>query len=194
MGLIRRRQTNGATTRKRIADRVTFAEPPSRMGRLAEAIDGIGARLVVLDYVQRIAPPGGASPDLRTNVPAVMEATRRFADFGLGVPLVSALSRSPDGNAKPTYAKAGMVNLRESSEIEYGGDSAYVLNAAGLLRCVKNRHGEPGNIPLAFDGAKQRFDVLADRAANRETVEPAGRIAASLAAAWDAMPAAGEGR
>jgi len=64
-----------------------------------------------------------------------------------------------------------LASFRESSELEYGADDAFLLvredpETAGpmTLKYVKSRHGEPLDIPLRFFGATQRFDRADDQA------------------------------
>ena len=61
------------------------------------------------------------------------------------------------------YTLVGLASFRESSELEYGADGAFLLvrgdPAAATLRHVKSRHGEPLDVPLRFDGACQRFEA-----------------------------------
>ena len=55
-----------------VARRLAFARPPFGVENVARSADAFGADLVVLDYIQRFAPPGGR-PDKKAAVDAVME-------------------------------------------------------------------------------------------------------------------------
>lgn len=143
-------------------NRVAFLRPPFDLANVAHAADGFGADLILLDYVQRVGPPKEYA-DKRLSLNAVMDAVRGFADAGCGVLAVSAVGRQRDGNGKSGYENLTLASFRESSELEYGCDTAYLLvreadSDAAVLKCVKNRHGEPADIPLRFAGEFQRFD------------------------------------
>lgn len=142
--------------------RVAFLRPPFDLANVAHAADGFGADLILLDYVQRIAPPKEYA-DKRLSLNAVMDTVRAVADAGCGVLAVSAVGRQRDGNGKSSYDGLTLASFRESSELEYGADTAYLLvrdgdSADAVLKCVKNRHGEPADLPLRFAGEFQRFD------------------------------------
>ena len=54
-----------------------------------------------------------------------------------------------------------MASFRGSAELEFGCDSAYILDAANgvaVLRCVKNRYRRPEDINLRFAGEFQRYE------------------------------------
>lgn len=55
----------------------------------------------------------------------------------------------------------GLASFRESAELEYGSDSAWLLLPIAeddmSLRCVKNRHAEAIDVPLTFDRSHQSF-------------------------------------
>lgn len=61
----------------------------------------------------------------------------------------------------------GLASFKESGELEYGADSAYLLapdangGNAVTLRCLKDRNGESLDIALHFDRHRQRF-IVAD--------------------------------
>ena len=59
--------------------------------------------------------------------------------------------------------KVSAKSLRESSELEFGADAAWLLiregdSAAVTLRCVKSRHGRMEDVQLLFDGSRQQFE------------------------------------
>lgn len=136
--------------------RLEFLRPPFTIEHLCERAVNFGADLVVVDYAQRFDHEKRSS-DQRTQANRVMEACRRLADDGRGVLVISAVNRAG-------YAKdATIAAFRESSELEYGADSAWLLiregdSAAVTLRAVKNRHGRIGDVQVLFDGDRQQFD------------------------------------
>lgn len=136
--------------------RIEFMAPPFTLERLTERVDASEASIVIVDYAQRF-DFSHRSSDQRAQANAVMDRCRRLADEGRAVIVISAVNRSGYGK------DAGLSSFRESSELEYGADSAYLLirddadpNAV-TLKCVKNRHGAPEDVRLRFDGAGQQF-------------------------------------
>lgn len=130
---------------------------------LASAKPGI----VLIDYVQRFTI--GKESDPRQAMNAVMTFCRRLADHGHSVLAISATKRSQEG----THANKdlGLASFRESGEIEYGADSAYVLKTSppnqtpyrpARLECVKNRHGEPAGYDLVLDCTSLSFHPAAE--------------------------------
>jgi hypothetical protein len=96
-----------------------------------------------------------------------MDYLRRLTAIGHAVLCVSATKRDKDGQHND--ASLGLSSFRESGEIEYGADSAYVLvknnnqpKAANghremILKHVKNRHAEQSDIELLFDKGNCSF-------------------------------------
>lgn len=182
----------GLATLDAIADRLAFLQPPYDLGNVAATADDFGGELLVLDYLQRIKPPG-AYGDRRGSVDALMDHLRQFADAGCAVLAISAMARSKDNRGRSSYSgdSLSLASFRESSELEYGADAAYVLVPEAdpadvvTLRCLKHRHGEPSDVGLQFERRYQRFAPLEP--------EPAGRgkvSVAQLAALWGRTAAA----
>jgi replicative DNA helicase len=171
-----------------LAERLAFVRPPFDLANVAATADAFGAGLLLLDYVQRIPPPGEHA-DKRGAVNALMDYLRQFADAGVAVLAVAAVGRTRDSKGRSTYAGDGLTlaSFRESSELEYGADSAFLLTpdleADDLvtLRCLKDRNGEPRDLELRFDRSLQRFTPLTTDAGPRLD---AGRLSADLAALW----------
>lgn len=182
-----------------ITDRLCFVRPPFDLGNIAETADAFGADLLLLDYIQRITPPG-EHENRRGSVDATMNYLRQFADTGVAVIVISAVGRSKDKHGRNTYAGDGLnlASFRESSELEFGADDAFILapddtdrsGATVTMKHLKARHGEALDMTLTFDKAHQRFTCAVDSA----QAEP-GKIKAALAAAWSRTSAAlpGEG-
>jgi hypothetical protein len=119
--------------------------------------------LLVLDYLQRIAPLGKADSE-RAAVSESMRLARQVADLGIGVLAMSAVTRPGQGQ----YAGLGLGSFRESSEIEFGCDHAFMLapdEADGMdeadlvLRHLKARYGKRQDLPLRFRGDVMTFAV-----------------------------------
>ena len=143
---------------RQLMPRIEFMKPPFTLERLAERSVAFEANIVVLDYAQRF-DFADRSNDSRAQCNAVMDVCRRIADQGRAVIVVSAVNRA--GYAKDT---AGLASFRESSELEYGCDSGWLLvqdpeSGSLNLKCVKNRHGQMADIPLEFDGSRQHFSA-----------------------------------
>ncbi|QDT72223.1 DnaB-like helicase C-terminal domain-containing protein [Lacipirellula limnantheis] len=142
---------------RELKPRLEFLTPPFTIEHLAERAVNFGADLVVVDYCQRFDHEKRSS-DQRAQANRVMEALRRLADDERGVLAISAVNRGGYGK------DATIAAFRESSELEYGADSAWLLIRDGdspsvTLRCVKNRHGRIGDVQLLFDGSRQQFDA-----------------------------------
>jgi replicative DNA helicase len=146
-----------------LMDRLTFVRPPFDLQNVAAAVDEDESDLIVLDYIQRIRPPGNYG-DRRSAVDATMDYLRQFADAGRAVIVVAAVARTKDSKGRSSYAAEGLTlaSFRESSELEFGADDAYMLvpepgcNSV-TLRHLKARHSEPRDISLIFHRACQRF-------------------------------------
>lgn len=183
-------------------DRMVFLKPPFDLENVAATVDefaplsGGGGTVICLDYMQRIKPPG-ANADRRGSIDALMDFIRQFADAGAAVVAVSAIGRQKDKAGRSSYAGGTMslAAFRESSELEFGADSAYIITTDDddaepnrrILRHLKARHGELNDVDLAFDGSIQRFDQI-----SYEDRDPTG-LSAALADLWDRTDAAGGG-
>ncbi|MBM3996303.1 MAG: DNA helicase, partial [Planctomycetes bacterium] len=87
-----------------LAERLAFVNAPFNLENVAKSADAFGdVGLIVLDYIQRIPPPGNHG-DKRGSVDATMDFLRKFADAGLAVIVVAAVSRSKDAKGRSTYA------------------------------------------------------------------------------------------
>lgn len=151
------RLTLGFDAVEAIADRLAFLVPPFDLPSIATAADDFGADLLLLDYAQRI--DAGPHADKRNAMNVLMEYLRRFAGAGVGVLALAAVGRTKDAKGRSSYAAEGLglASFRESSELEFGCDSAYMLSRGRRilggadeadLRCLKNRHGEPRDLRL----------------------------------------------
>ncbi len=177
-----------------LASRLAFVKPPFDLANAAASADAFRADLLLLDYIQRIPPPG-EHKDKRGAVNATMDYLRQFADAEVGVLVVAAVGRTKDSKGRSSYSGDGLnlASFRESSELEFGADDAFILvpdekdPAQVVLRHLKSRHGETRDLVLDFDRACQRF---ADRDHTWNPNRPAGNVREALAAMWDRTPAA----
>jgi replicative DNA helicase len=178
-----------------LAERLCFVRPPFDLANVAATADAFDAGLLLLDYIQRIAPPGEHG-DKRGSVNATMDFIRQFADAGTAVIVLSAIGRTKDGKGRSSYAGDGLnlASFRESSELEYGADDAFLLTPddedgeSVTLRHLKSRHGEPKDIALDFNRRLQRFSLQTDEAARPD----AGKLQSALAALWKRTAPAGD--
>ena len=150
-----------------IIDRLAFLHPPFTLEHLADAADDFGATVLAVDYLQRF----GHGKDLRESLDGVMTGVRRLALAGAAVLAVSSVTRSKDDRGRNSYGGLNMASFRGSAELEFGADSAYMLDTAdgnSTLRCVKNRFGKPADVHLRFVGEYQQF-VTGDPLAGFDT-------------------------
>src|SRR5262245_42024566 len=172
-----------------LAERLAFVRPPFDLANVAGTADAFGAQLLLLDYIQRIPPPGDHA-DKRGAVNATMDYLRRFADAEVAVVVVSAIGRTKDGKGRSSYAGDGLnlASFRESSELEFGADDAFILTPddddqgdAVTLRHLKSRHGEAKDIGLTFHRRHQRFTPAGGDQGPRPD---AATVKSALAALW----------
>lgn len=181
-----------------IAERLYFVRQPFDLQNVAATTDAAEAELILLDYIQRIPPPG-RHDDHRGSVNATMDYLRQFADGGTAVMVVSAVGRTKDSKGRSSYSGDGLnlASFRESSELEFGADDAFILHPlegeaecdAVRLKHLKSRHGECRDLELDFDRSLQRFTCPSPVTSS----EGKSRISAKLKTLWNRAPAAGEG-
>ncbi len=143
-----------------VADRLTFLQSPFSLPNVAAAADATDSKLIVIDYAQRFDAGSG---EKRHQVNQLMDYLRRFADADCGLLVLAAVGRTKDKAGRSSYDPNGLnlASFRESSELEFGADAAYMLCPDGpgkaKLACLKNRHGEPVGVDMEWDGSVQRF-------------------------------------
>lgn len=165
-----------------IIERVAFMGPPFSVENVAKSAEAFGADLIVLDYIQRFAPPGEHA-QRKAAVDALMDYVRGMADCGVAVLVVAAVGRQRDEKGRSSYGGLNLASFRESSELEYGADDAWILvrdepdiPEGVTLKHVKSRHGEEKDIPIRFAGAYQRFDVI--------DAEDEGKLSSAVRDVW----------
>lgn len=147
-----------------LVSRIAFAKPPYSTLNIATIADEFGGNMLVLDYLQRLTP-AEKSADRRGSVDNLMNDLRNLANEGsLGIIALSAIRRGVDRGGKVSYSagSVGLSSFRESSELEFGADSAWILTEGdepgeSVLRCFKNRYGEVADILLWFDPHFMQF-------------------------------------
>ena len=169
--------------------------PPFDLENVAQTADAFEANLLLLDYIQRIPPPGEHG-DKRGSVNATMDYLRQFADAGTAIMVISAIGRTKDSKGRSSYAGEGLnlASFRESSELEFGCDDAFILTAEDAegsdrvtLRHLKSRHGETKDMEFSFDRKLQRFTSQSDQAAKPDK----GKHKAALRELWNRTKPAG---
>jgi replicative DNA helicase len=187
-----------------LADRLAFVRPPFDLANVAQSADAFDAGLIVLDYIQRVGTPGEHG-DRRGAVNETMDYLRQFADAGVAIVVVAALARSKDAKGRSSYTDGlSLASFRETSELEYGADDAFILAPSGdsksdgapssrvVLKHLKSRHGETKDIALTFDRKNQRFTPAAPIESPKRADR--GKLQARLRALWDkATPARDDG-
>jgi replicative DNA helicase len=190
----------GTEALESFADRLAFVRPPFDLANVARSADAFGADLLLLDYIQRIGAHGEHG-DRRGAVDATMSHLRQFADAGVAIIVVAALARSKDAKGRSSYSDGlGLASFRETSELEYGCDDAFILapddgegasSSRVILKHLKSRHGEATDLALTFDRKHQRFTPA--EPADPPKRADSGKLQAALRALWDGAPPADDG-
>lgn len=187
----------GLSTIETVADRLCFVRPPFELANVAATADefmppGETELMLVLDYIQRIAPPGMQS-DKRGAIDATMNHLRRFADAGAALVVVSSVGRQKDNRGRSSYGgeNLNLASFKESGELEFGADDAFILapTDGGILRLqhLKARHSKPTDVYLRFHGSTQRFDVTdPPDLPQQKTKGKKNKLSATLSEMWDA--------
>jgi replicative DNA helicase len=172
-----------------IGERLSFLESPFSLPNVAAAADATKSNFIVIDYAQRFAAGEG---EKRHEVNKLMEYLRRFANAGCGLLVLAAVGRTKDSKGRSSYSAEGLnlASFRESSELEFGCDSAFMLcpdekQGTVNLACLKNRHGEPTSLQLEFDGRLQRFTSISGWSHSQSAKS------CSVSKLWD-LPAGGD--
>lgn len=182
-------------TLESIGERLAFVRPPFDLANVAASADAFRADLLLLDYIQRVPPPGNHA-DKRASVNSTMDFLRQFADNDVGLIVVAAVGRTKDSRGRSSYDGNGLnlASFRESSELEFGADSAFILvpEEADTVRLkhLKARHSETKDLVLNFHRATQRFED-----ADSFVWSPgSGELQLATAALWNVTsPAADDG-
>jgi len=185
----------GFATLEPLCERLAFVRPRFTLENVAATADDFEAGLIVLDYLQRIPPPGEHA-DRRAAVNLTMDYLRQFADAGVAVLVVAAVGRTRDSKGRSSYDGDGLnlASFRESSELEFGADDAFLLipddDDTVTLRHLKSRHGEVRDIALFFNRKLQRFTSASTAATSKPDQ---GKLQKALADLWKRTAPAGDG-
>ncbi len=159
-----------------VAGRLAFLGPPYSLEHVANAGTAFGANVLILDYLQRFTV-GDSSKDRREQLETAATVLRRFCDAGAAVLVASAVARQKSKSGS-TYKGLNLVSFRGSSELEYGSDAVYLLEAGDdetvTFRCEKNRYRAAADIMMRFDPTTQMFSPAPSGLAAFDTAMPAG--------------------
>jgi replicative DNA helicase len=156
---------------RQVVHRLAFVKAPYTLDRIGDAAADHDADLIVLDYAQRIDPPGKFNA-MREKINALMSIMRQLADAGVGILAAAALTRSRDSKGRSSYDGKflNLASFRESSELEYGCDDAFLLYPTEpdadpdepvrlmKLNHAKSRDSETKDVVLKFHRRFQRFE------------------------------------
>jgi replicative DNA helicase len=190
----------GLSALERVDERVAFLRPPYDLANVAASADDFDAGLIVLDYIHRVGAFGDHG-DRRGAVDATMSYLRQFADAGTAILVVAALARSKDARGRSSYGEGlSLASFRETSELEYGADDAFILApddgdddapSRVVLRHLKSRYGETRDVPLTFDRRRQRFAPAGP--AEPPTRGAGGKLQTALKTLWESTRPAHDG-
>lgn len=123
-----------------------------------------GFDIIYIDYLTLISDDGYTDYDRATNISRALHALAQ--DCGIVVMALSQLARPDKSKGKQQHPT--MSSVRSSGQIEQDADAILLLyreepdnlRSRRILRLAKNKEGETGTWPLAFDGDLQRFTVV----------------------------------
>lgn len=129
-----------------------------------------GFQIIFVDYIQLVEPEGDPRANTAQAIAGVSRSMHTFAQStGTLVVELAQLSRpEKSGGWRPP----DMHSLKETGQLEQDADAILLLyrpkpdgdldpDKTRLLKIAKQKEGRLGTWPMAFDGARQRFSVLA---------------------------------
>lgn len=126
-------------------------------------------QVIFIDYVQLIESEGDPRATQAQAVAGISRALHTFAqNSGTLVVELAQLSRPP----QKQWREPDMHDLKESGQLEQDADAIFMIyrprpggdyddNKTRILKIAKQKEGRLGKWPLAFDGAHQRFALMA---------------------------------
>ena len=153
---------------------ITIPEMKAKIRRVNQDPSRTDVGVVIIDYLQLMS----TGKRTESRVQEISEITRNLKIMAkeLNVPVIalSQLSRSAEKSTGRSDHRPVLSDLRDSGSIEQDADSVLFLYRdayydksedadATIAECIvaKNRHGEVGTVPLAWDGAHTRFTDVA---------------------------------
>lgn len=149
---------------------ITIPEMKAKIRRVNQDPSRKDIGVVIIDYLQLMS----TGKRTESRVQEISEITRNLKIMAkeLNVPVIalSQLSRSAEKSTGRADHRPVLSDLRDSGSIEQDADSVLFLYRdayydksdeadATVAECIvaKNRHGEVGTVPLAWDGNHTRF-------------------------------------
>jgi replicative DNA helicase len=135
---------------------------PEQLGAKSRRMIKLGAKLLIVDYLQLLIVPGKSEYE---RVTAASRCVKKLAK-SLNVPVivVASLNRESDRDSR----KPKMSDLRASGQIEYDLDKAILLHSEDTapIRKVtadvaKNKDGGVGEVGFTFYAPQFRFESIA---------------------------------
>lgn len=163
---------------------------------IASASAAYGFDVIFVDYVQLVkAAAGRGGTNLRERLTDVSMGLHTFAQStGTLVVELAQLSRPERGK----WTAPTIHDLKETGQFEQDADVIMLLYKPGpkmqmdpdktrVLKIAKNKEGQTARWPLAFDGPRQTFSLLADQTGQiaRHYAEQGRRAKAKKADAMD---------
>jgi replicative DNA helicase len=159
-----------------VVGRLAFLNDPFSLEHVAAAATQFHANVLMLDYIQRFTI-GDPSKDKREQLETAATVLRRFCDMDAAVLVASAVARQKHASGS-TYKGLNLASFRGSSELEYGCDSAFLLEPGDgetiTFRCEKNRYGAVDDISTQFDATTQTFTPAPAGIVAFDATAPAG--------------------
>lgn len=163
------RLDSGLETLRQIGDRVYFQEFPFEIERIVEEARRIDAKIVVIDYVQKIETRVSHLNSDRERIAIILNRLRELASEGRSILMASALSRY--SGVGRSYESPTLGSFRDSSDLEFSSTNAWILavplegsNLATekvnrTLWAAKRKEDEPCTLYFHFDGNFMNFTV-----------------------------------
>lgn len=155
-----------------LMDRIRVLQPPFLIAAVEDAASGAKPGLLILDYLQKFAPPG----DPREGVNNVMTRLRWLAMDGWAILALSSTTRTKvKGGSGHDSKGLSLASFKESGEVEFNADACYLLRDVGphegktrqrqvVLDCVKNRNGQQAQRGLVFNMPRMEFTACVSTA------------------------------
>lgn len=169
------------------AERITYIEGLGNIGveQIKEAvkrhIDTTGNKpIVIIDYLQIIAPADIRASDKQNTDKAILELKRLSRDYELSVIGISSFNRDNYANA------VSMAAFKESGAIEYGSDVLIALQPAGMKEASTDKDKAANKKTLDDCKAKNIRDVEAVILKNRNG-KTGGKVQLTYRAAFNSF-------
>ena len=159
------RLNEGLEKIRQLGERVYFQDFPFTIERIVDETRRIDAKIVVVDYIQKIESRERTNSD-RERIAIVLNWLRELASEGRAIIVASTLSRySGEGKA---YEASNIGSFRDSSDLEFSSTNAWILSRPvdeteevnRYLVSVKRKEDEPVTLYMHFNGTYMCFDSV----------------------------------